>query len=82
MANATNLYPKEGVIDGDKTLDFPIRVRHIEIINDNSSDILQYKFNETEGYATLKPLEAVVTNIKSWKLYLRGTGEYRVRGEG
>lgn len=82
MGYAANLYAREGTIDGDETIEFPIRATHIEIINDNSSGTLKYKFNETEQYATLKPLEAVVTNTRSWKLYLRGTGEYRVRGEG
>ena len=57
-------------------------MRYILIFNDNASDTLGYKFNASESYATLKPLEAVTTNIKSYTVYLTGSGDYRLRGEG
>ena len=83
MEAGSNLYVKEGTLSGTLSLVLPWKARFIEIINDNSSGTLKYKFNESEDYATLKPLEAVTANTKSKTIYLLGSGgAYRIRGEG
>ncbi len=82
MESIANLFVDEGTLSGESIISLPWRARYIEIINDSSTKNLKYKFNSTQGYATLKPLEAVSPHIKSRKVYLSGTGPYRVRGEG
>jgi hypothetical protein len=82
MESISNLYVDEGTLNGDKTVTFPLRARYIEIINDSGNSDLRYKFNKSGDYATLKPLEAVTPRNKSYTVYLQGSGEYRVRGEG
>ena len=72
----------EGTASTDLLITFPFRARCIEVINDSSSVNLGYKFNASESYATLKPLEVVNPPVKSYTVYLNGTGTYRVRGYG
>lgn len=86
MGNVTeviaNSYPVEGTLTGEKTITLPWRARYIEIINDNSGGTLLYKFNATENYATLKPLEVYTTHVISKTIFLSGDGLYRLRAEG
>lgn len=81
MESINNSYPFEGEIDGEVTINLPLKARYIEIINDNASDELGYKFKQGEDFATLKPLEAITPRVKSRVIILRGTGKYRVRAE-
>ena len=82
MESISNMVIDEDTLTGEKTITFPWRARYIEIINDNPSGVLKYKFKQTQDFATLKPLEAVTPSIKSFTVILQGTGEYRVRAEG
>jgi hypothetical protein len=82
LESISNMFIDEDTLSGYKEITFPWRARYIEIINDNASGELLYKFQESQDFATLKPLEAVTPRIKSYTLYLEGTGEYRIRAEG
>lgn len=82
MESCSNLYISEDTAAADTLLTLPWKARHIEIINDSSTDELGYKFNASESFATLKPLETVNPNVKSKTIYLNGSAAYRVRAEG
>jgi hypothetical protein len=82
MAVISNSFPNEGTINGQKTITFPMRAMYLEIINDNASGILEFKFNIGEEFTTLKPLEAITPRTTSKTLILKGSGDYRVRAEG
>lgn len=67
------------------TINFPVYVRELQITNDASSGNLQYKFNSSETYRTLKPGETSrVENIRTNKLLINATGNvpYRIWGLG
>jgi hypothetical protein len=81
MESINNSYPFEGEVNGQITINIPLKARYIEIINDNATGTLKYKFGEGENFATLKPLEAITPRVKSRIIILSGTGEYRVRAE-
>jgi len=82
MEVIANQYVSEGTASTDLTLTFPWRCRVVEIINDSATIDLQYKFNSTETYATLYPLESANPPVKSKTIILNGTGAYRVRAYG
>ena len=82
MESISNLSVSEGTATEGLVITFPWRARYIEIINDSSTLELGYKFNASESYATLKPLEVNSPNIKSTQVILNGTGAYRIRAEG
>ncbi len=82
MEAISNFYVSEGSASADLQIDFPWRARHIEVINDSSTQDLGYKFSASGEYATLKPLEVVTPHVKVRLVYLNGTGKYRVRAEG
>jgi len=82
MSYANN-YSDEGKLNGSKIIEFPWKPKQLQITNDSSTVILQYKFNETEEYRTLKPYEtSSLEDISIRYLYLLGTGDYRIWGLG
>lgn len=82
MEAIANQYVSEDTATAATKLTLPWRARQIEIINDSGSVDLGYKFNSSETFATLKPLESVVPAVKSKTIFLNGTGAYRVRAYG
>jgi len=78
----SNQFIQEGTASTDLQIDFPWRARHIEIINDSDTENLQYKFNTSESYATLYPLEVANPPIKQTQVIVSGTAAYRVRAYG
>lgn len=68
----------------EKTITFPWKPKEIQVTNDSASDNLKYKFNDSETYRTLKPLEtSTLYNISIRNLILFGTAiPYRVWGLG
>jgi hypothetical protein len=83
MAVHANQEPLEGSITGASTLTFTRKSRTLEIINDSPRYDLEYKFNDSENYATLKPLEAVSMAVHIRELYLNSPSSksvaYRIR---
>ena len=77
-----NLRPFEGTVSGTAQLTFDIPVKRITISNDSSLNDLQFKFNSTETYATLKPTETFSAEATVRDVYLSGSGDYRVWGLG
>ncbi len=82
MEVIANQFVDEGTASTDLTINFPWRCRWVEIINDSGTVDLQYKFNSSETYATLKPLEVANPPVKQKQVILNGTGSYRVRAYG
>jgi len=82
MEVISNQFVNEGTASVDKVISFPWRARHIEIINDSSTTTLGYKFNVSESYATLNPLEVANPPVKERQIILNGTGLYRIRAYG
>ncbi len=82
METISNSYPYEGTLSGNVTITFPLRVRWLEIINDNATTVFKYRFNESEDWATLNPLEVVSPPVKVRQIFLQGTTEYRIRAAG
>lgn len=78
----TNSYSKESTLTGTETITFPWRMKELQITNDSTSADLQYKFNDSETFRTLKPYEtSTITNVSMRQLYLSGTTvTYRVWG--
>ena len=76
-----NLESIEDSLDGELILTFKRKSRQIVILNDSGSADLQYKFNESEDYATLKPTETEAIEIWAKTLYLKTVASvnYRVR---
>lgn len=78
-----NQEPLEGTVDTSgitHTLVRPSRV--VEIINDSGTRELQFRYNSSEGWATLRPLEAISAHIRTREIYIRaatGTIAYRIR---
>ncbi len=60
MTVLANFSVSEGTVSSSPvTITFPWRARKIIIINDSNTLNLQFKFNTTESYGTLKPKEEV-----------------------
>lgn len=78
----SNQYVSEGTATSSTELTLPWRARQIEIINDSATKELGYKFNSSESFATLKPLETTIPAIKSKTIFLNGSDTYRVRAYG
>jgi len=83
MSYANN-YSDEGTISGDKVITFPWKPKELQITNDSTTKDLNYKFNESEEYRTLKPYEtSTLYNISIRSLYIAGdTVAYRIWGLG
>ncbi len=78
MAGTTyaNLESYEG--SGAIVIALKRRSRRMTIINDSSSINLQFRFNESEDYATLKPTEVFSMDILTKTVDLAGNCKYRV----
>lgn len=87
MSVIANTYPSEGTVGlVPVTIVFPWRARKVLIINDSSTRDLQFKFNETESYGTLKPKEEMSLYLYSSTVLLDSPDDinvpYRVWGFG
>jgi len=60
MSVYANFSPNEGTVAATPvTITFPWRARRIIITNDSATESLEYKFNASENYGTLKPTETI-----------------------
>ena len=84
MTNSlANLDAREGTVTGDVEIIFNWKPRRIIITNDSTSGDLEFKFNESEAFATLKPTETITLNIAHKIVLLSGNSiPYRVWGMG
>lgn len=75
-----NFEPIEGVTTGsDETLTFVRRSRKVVITNDHPTNALQYKFNSSESFGTLRPTETLSLGITAKQIILNGNSvSYRV----
>ncbi|MHC4988088.1 MAG: hypothetical protein ACYTFX_06280 [Planctomycetota bacterium] len=79
-------YSNQEALEGTATttptvLDLARPSRNVEILNDSARD-LQFKFGDSENWATLKADEAISMEIWIRKIYLQTTSsvaEYRIR---
>lgn len=74
-----NLEAIEESINGEKVHNFKRKSRQILLTNDSSSYDLEYKFNASEEYATLKPAETVSMFVHIRSLHLRSTNTINYR---
>lgn len=82
-SSLANLDAREGTVNGVLEITFKWKPRRIIITNDSTSSDLQFKFNESEEYATLKPTETVTLNVAHKIVLLSGNNTpYRVWGMG
>jgi len=76
----------EGTVTTTVTLTLARKSRAIEIINDSGTRILQYKFNSSENWSTLKPVEAISFDFITREILLNSPSSqdvlYRVRALG
>ncbi len=73
----------EGTVNGETVITFKQRPRKIIITNDDAGGNLEFRFNDSETLATLKPTETVTLDIIAATCTLRGNGvNYRVWGVG
>ncbi len=82
MASIANFQPVEGSVTNTATLALDRRARFIEIINDDDTNPLKFKFNDGESYGTLKAKESITVPVHSAEVYLDGNGNainYRIR---
>lgn len=77
-----NFRPFEGTVAGTAQITFDLPVKRISISNDSSTVNLQFKFNSTETYGTLKPTETFSAEATVRDVFLSGNGAYRVWGLG
>ena len=87
MSTLANFYPSEGTLDVTPvTVTFPWKARKVVITNDSSSYELEYKFNASESFGTLKASETISVMINSREVLLdspsNNTVAYRVWGFG
>ena len=78
-----NSFSDEGGIQGEGCITFPWKPKELQITNDSPTELLKYRFNESEEYRTLKPYEtSTLRGISIRKLHLSGACDYRVWGLG
>ena len=82
MSVYANLDAHEGTVSGTVTITLTRKSMKMIIINDSASTDLQYKFNTTESYATLKPSETVSMDFHAKEVLLSGSGPYRIWSYG
>lgn len=83
MTSYANLDAREGTADGTETITFKWKPRKIVITNDSATKDLQFKFNTSEEFATLRATETITFDIAHKVLILSGSGvDYRVWGVG
>lgn len=82
MGVYANFESDEGIVVGTKTVTLARKSRKLIITNDSTKD-LQYKFNSSESYGTLKPTETLSLDFISKTIYLSGnTVAYRIWSYG
>lgn len=73
----------EGSVITEITLTLTRKSRAIEIINDSGTRSLNFKFNPSENWSTLKALEAFSSDFTTRHVLLRSSDsnsvEYRIR---
>lgn len=81
MAHTSNFTPYTGTISAATTLTLDRPSRVIEIINDSATDTLGFKFNASESYGVLNPLEVISMEHRGNVIYLNPGASltYRVR---
>jgi len=86
MGVYANFSPNEGTVTTTATVTFPWRARNVIITNDSDSRNLEFKFNTSESYGTLKPTETVNLYLHANEVLLRSPDSvavaYRVWGHG
>ena len=71
----------EGTVNGTSTITLARRSRRLVITNDSGLRDLQFKFNDAETYATLKPTETISMEFSTVKVLLAtsgGSAAYRI----
>ena len=87
MHGIANFSPSEGTVNAaEVTVTFPWRAMKVLIINNSGTRELQFKFNASESFGTLKPYEEFSSYHHTNKVILdspdNGDVEYRVWGFG
>lgn len=77
-----NLEVYEGSVSGSATITFILVPRRMIITNDSSSNSLQFRFDDTRNFATLKPTETITLDISRRQITLNGNAAYRIWGIG
>lgn len=74
-----NFEALEGTVSGEMTLTFNLRSRKLVITNDHATNDLQFKFNASREYATLKGTESLSLYFWARKIIINGDNvPYRV----
>ena len=74
-----NFEPFEGTVTTATTLTFNRKSRRIAITNDHPTEILSYKFNDSESYGSLKGTETVSMYFTANQVIINGTNvPYRI----
>ena len=86
MSGLANFSSNEGAVTTTATISLPWRARKVTIINDSSTRSLEFKFNTSETYGTLKPNEEVSIHHLVRKVYLNSPSavsvSFRIWGFG
>ena len=81
MDTLANQYVSEGSVSTSVTVTLPWKSRSVTIINDSPSD-MQFRFNTTYDWATLKASEQFTGDITTDQVLLSGNGAYRLWAYG
>jgi len=74
-----NLESLEGTVTTETTLDLTRKSRKVIITNDHPTAVLQYKFNASETYATLKGTESLSLYFWTKTIIINGSNvPYRI----
>ncbi len=71
----------EGTVTSEETVDFPRPTAEITITNDDTKDILCFKFDGAEEYATVYPNETITIRMDADNIIINGMGNpiaYRI----
>lgn len=72
-----NFDSQEGTVSGTATVTLARKSRKLIITNDSAND-LQFKFNSSETFGTLRPNETFSAEVWTRTVYLSGNGAYRI----
>lgn len=72
-----NFDSQEGTVSGTATVALARKSRKLIITNDSAND-LQFKFNSSETFGTLRPNETFSAEVWTRTVYLSGNGAYRI----
>jgi len=73
-----NLDSHEGSVSGTATVTLLRNSGKLVVTNDSATQNLQFKFNASETYATLKPTETLSVQVHTKEVLLSGSGSYRI----